>query len=108
MSPQMCDVTTDAEWWKKWYIADILPAMKSICGKTHRCATGWVHPPQTCKGNPEVLSEAGGVGGWLQLVEQPAQSPDFKSMAWSSYVNEIQGLGIPTHLTRALSGVYGG
>ncbi|CAN0400133.1 unnamed protein product, partial [Pylaiella littoralis] len=74
------DVTIDAEWYKDWYIDEFLPAIKKKMPwqRSKRVVVQQDGAsPHTGKGNPEILNSAGMGRGWLvELVMQPAQSPD--------------------------------
>ncbi|CAN0505402.1 unnamed protein product, partial [Laminaria digitata] len=75
------DCTIDAEWYKDWYIDELLPAIKKKMPwqRSKRVVVQQDGAsPHTGKGNPEILNSAGMGRGWLvELVTQPAQSPDF-------------------------------
>ncbi|CAM9592210.1 unnamed protein product, partial [Sphacelaria rigidula] len=74
------DCTIDAEWYKTWYNDELLPAIKlkmpwlrskRVIVQQDRAS------PHTGKNNPEILNSAGMGRGWIvELVTQPAQSPD--------------------------------
>ncbi|CAB1098721.1 unnamed protein product [Ectocarpus sp. CCAP 1310/34] len=74
------DCTIDAEWYKDWYIDVLLPAIKEKMPwlRSKRVVVQQDGAsPHTGKGNPEILNSAGIARGWLvELVTQPAQSPD--------------------------------
>ncbi|CAN0188679.1 unnamed protein product, partial [Laminaria digitata] len=74
------DCTIDAEWYKDWYINELLPAIKKKM-PWQRAKRVVVQQdgasPHTGKNNPEILNSAGMGQGWsVELVTQPAQSPD--------------------------------
>ncbi|CAM9741400.1 unnamed protein product, partial [Sphacelaria rigidula] len=95
------DCTIDAEWYKTWYIDELLPAIK--------LKMPWLRSkrvivqqdgasPHTGKSNPEILNSAG-----MGLVTQPAQSPDLnvndlcffaslKSRVWGMTASSIDEL----------------
>lgn len=74
------DCTIDAEWYKTWYIDELLPAIKRKMPwqRSKRVVVQQDGAsPHTGKNNPEILNSAGMGRGWLvELVTQPAQSPD--------------------------------
>ena len=74
------DCTIDAEWYKDWYIDQLLPAVKKKMPwlRSKRVVVQQDGAsPHTGKNNPEILSSAGMGRGWMvDLVMQPAQSPD--------------------------------
>ncbi|CAM9787782.1 unnamed protein product, partial [Sphacelaria rigidula] len=101
------DCTIDAEWYKTWYIDEYLPAIK--------LKMPWLRSkrvivqqdgasPHTGKNNPEIFNSAGMGRGWMvELVTQPAQSPDLnvnnfgffaslKSRVWGMNASSIDEL----------------
>ncbi|CAN0061435.1 unnamed protein product, partial [Laminaria digitata] len=76
------DCTIDADWCKTWYIDVLLPAIKLQMPwlRSRRVVVQQDGAsPYTGKGNPEILNSAGMGRGWMvELVTQPAQSPDLK------------------------------
>ncbi|CAN0047978.1 unnamed protein product, partial [Sphacelaria rigidula] len=101
------ECTIDAEWYKTWYIDELLPAIK--------LKMPWLRSkrvivqrdgasPHTGKNNPEILNSAGMGRGWMvELVTQPAQSPDLnvndlgffaslKSRVWGMNASSIDEL----------------
>ncbi|CAM9716335.1 unnamed protein product [Sphacelaria rigidula] len=74
------DCTIDAEWYKEWYIDQLLPAIKEkmlwqYSKRVVEQQNG--ASPHTGKNNPGFLDSAGMGRGWLvELVTQPSQSPD--------------------------------
>ena len=77
------DCTIDTEWYKTWYIDVLLPVIKEKMPwlRSKRVVVQQDGAsPHTGKGNPEILNSAGMGHGWLvELVTQPAQSPDLNS-----------------------------
>ncbi|CAN0111437.1 unnamed protein product [Pylaiella littoralis] len=75
------DCTIDAEWYKDWYIDVLLPEIKKKMPwqRSKRVVVQQDGAsPHTGKGNPEILNSAGMGRGWLvEVVTEPAQSPDF-------------------------------
>ena len=74
------DVTVDADWYRKWYIHELLPAIrKKMWWLKSEIVTVQQDgaSPHTGKNNPRELNLAGKVEGWnIKLITQPAQSPD--------------------------------
>ena len=74
------DCTIDADWYKDWYIDELLPEIKKKMPwqRSKRVVVQQDGAsPHTGKGNPEILNSAGMGRGWLvELVTQPSQSPD--------------------------------
>ncbi|CAM9606331.1 unnamed protein product [Pylaiella littoralis] len=93
------DCTIDAEWYKDWYIEQLLPVVKK--------KMPWLRSkrvlvqqdgagPHTGKNNPEILNSAGMGRGWMvDLVTQPAQSPDLN----------VYDLGFFSSLSRGYGGL---
>ncbi|CAM9781632.1 unnamed protein product, partial [Sphacelaria rigidula] len=74
------DCTIDAEWYKEWYINQLLPTIKKTMPwqRSKRVVVQQDGAsPHTRKNNPNILHSAGMGRGWLvELVTQPSQSPD--------------------------------
>ncbi|CAM9362117.1 unnamed protein product, partial [Laminaria digitata] len=101
------DCTIDAEWYKTWYIEELLPAIK-LKMPWQRSKRVVVQQdgasPHTGKNNPEILNSAGMGRGWLvELVTQPSQSPDLnindlgffaslKSRVWGMNASTVKEL----------------
>ncbi|CAM9813318.1 unnamed protein product, partial [Pylaiella littoralis] len=99
--------TIDAEWYKDWYIDQLLSAIKKKMPwlRSKRVVVQQDGAtPHTGKDNPEILNSAGMGRGWLvTLKTQPSQSPDLnvndlgffaslKSKVWGANASAVDEL----------------
>ncbi|CAN0537545.1 unnamed protein product, partial [Laminaria digitata] len=82
----------DADWYKTWYIDVLLPAIKlKMPWLRSRVVQQDGASPHTGKGNPEILNSARMGRGWMvELVTQPAQSPDLLGLL---RISQVKGMG---------------